>query len=63
MQQMRIDGVDLPLEEYRRRVAETIPQKRWIDPTEIGGLIAHLCRDEAFGITGEDITVAGGSAW
>jgi len=33
------------------------------DPAEIGGLIAHLCRDEAFGITGEDITVAGGSAW
>jgi len=63
MQQMRIDGVDLPLEEYRRRVAETIPQKRWIDPAEIGGLIAHLCRDEAFGITGEDITVAGGSSW
>jgi 3-hydroxybutyrate dehydrogenase len=63
MQQMRIDGVDMPLEDYRRRVAETIPQKRWIDPAEIGGVIAFLCRDEAFGITGEDITVAGGSSW
>jgi 3-hydroxybutyrate dehydrogenase len=61
--QMHIDGLDMSLEDYRRRVAETIPQKRWIDPAEIGGVIAFLCRDEAFGITGEDITVAGGSPW
>jgi 3-hydroxybutyrate dehydrogenase len=63
MQQMRIDGMDMRLEDYRRRVAETIPQKRWIEPSEIGGVIAFLCRDEALGLTGEDITVAGGSSW
>ena len=63
MQQMRIDGVEMSLEDYRRHVAETIPQKRWIDPSEIGGIIAFLCREEGFGITGEDITVAGGSSW
>lgn len=39
------------------------PQHRMIQPREIGALAAYLCRDEAFGITGEDITVAGGSLW
>lgn len=63
VQQMRVDGVEMSLDAYRRSVAETIPQKRWIDVTEIGGLAAFLCRDEAFGITGQDLTVAGGSSW
>ena len=63
IQQMRIDGVEMSLETYRRSVAETIPQKRWIEATEIGGLAVFLCRDEAFGITGQDLTVAGGSYW
>jgi 3-hydroxybutyrate dehydrogenase len=63
MQQMKIDGLTMSLEDYRRHVAETIPQKRWIEAAEIGAVIAHLCRTESFGITGEDITVAGGSLW
>jgi NAD(P)-dependent dehydrogenase (short-subunit alcohol dehydrogenase family) len=62
-QQMRIDGVEMTLEDYRRAVAETIPQQRWIEPDEIGALAAFLCRDDAFGITGQDLTVAGGSHW
>jgi 3-hydroxybutyrate dehydrogenase len=63
MQQMRIDGLEMSLDEYRRHVAQSIPQKRWIDAAEIGGIIAYLCREEAMGITGEDITVAAGSTW
>ena len=63
IQQMRVEGVEMSLETYRRLVAQTIPQKRWIEATEIGGLAAFLCRDEAFGITGQDLTVAGGSSW
>jgi NAD(P)-dependent dehydrogenase (short-subunit alcohol dehydrogenase family) len=39
------------------------PQKRMIDPREIGALAAFLCREEAFGITGQDLTVSGGSIW
>ena len=62
MQQMRVDGVEMSLDAYRRRVAETIPLKRWIDVAEIGALAAFLCRDEASGITGRDLTVAGGSS-
>ena len=50
-------------EEY---IEETIcqnPQKRMIQPAEIGILAAYLCQDEALGITGQDITVSAGSMW
>jgi NAD(P)-dependent dehydrogenase (short-subunit alcohol dehydrogenase family) len=50
-------------EEY---IADTIadtPQKRMVQPIEIGALAAYLCMDEAFGITGQDITVSAGSLW
>jgi len=62
-QQMRVDGIEMSLEDYRRSIAETIPQKRWIEATEIGALAAYLCREEAFGITGQDLTVAGCPPW
>ncbi len=39
------------------------PQKRMIQPVEIGATAAYLCRDEAVGITGQDITISAGSAW
>lgn len=39
------------------------PQKRLIQPAEIGALAAHLCREEALGITGQDLTVSAGSLW
>jgi NAD(P)-dependent dehydrogenase (short-subunit alcohol dehydrogenase family) len=47
-------------------VADTVadnPQKRMIDPREIGALAAFLCSDDAFGITGQDLTVSAGSLW
>ena len=39
------------------------PQKRLIQPIEIGAIAAHLCREESVGITGQDITVSAGSLW
>ncbi len=44
-------------------IAQTYPQKRIIEPEEIGAVAAFLCREEAKGVTMEDITVAGGSLW
>jgi len=61
--QMQLEGTDLSLEEYRKQVADQIPQKRWVEAREIGALAAFLCQDDAFGITGQDITVAAGSLW
>lgn len=39
------------------------PQGRLIQPGEIGALAAFLCRDEARGITMQDLTVSAGSLW
>jgi NAD(P)-dependent dehydrogenase (short-subunit alcohol dehydrogenase family) len=63
IQEIEIAGLDVSVEEYRRRVAEGLPQKRFLSPDEVAALVAFLCRDEAFGITGEDITIAMGSLW
>jgi len=61
--QIAFDGTNLSIEEYRETVRRQIPQQRWIPAGEVAALVAHLCRDEAFGITGQDITVAGGALW
>ena len=39
------------------------PQKRLVQPQELGALAAFLCRDEALGITMEDIQVSAGNMW
>ena len=39
------------------------PQKRLVQPQEIGTLIAFLCREEAAGITMEDIQVNAAAWW
>lgn len=62
-QQMRIDNVTMSEDEYREHVRMQIPQQRWIPAREVGALAAFLCRDEAFGVSSEDITIAGGSLW
>lgn len=49
--------------EYLEDIKQSYPQKRIIQPQEIGALAAFLCRDEAFGITMQDITVSAGSLW
>jgi len=50
-------------EEFIAAIAASYPQKRIIEPEEIGVVAAFLCRDEAFGIAAQDITVAAGSLW
>ncbi len=50
-------------EEFIASIAASYPQKRIIEPAEIGAVAAFLCRDEAFGIAAQDITVAAGSLW
>ena len=50
-------------EENMAFLAETMPQKRLIPAEEVAAFVVFLCRDEALGLTGEAITVAGGSVW
>jgi NAD(P)-dependent dehydrogenase (short-subunit alcohol dehydrogenase family) len=56
--QMHMKGEELIAQE-----ASNNPQKRLIKPVEIGALAAFLCREEAYGINGQDLTVSGGSLW
>jgi len=47
---------------YAEVIAEQ-PQRRLVQPAELGALAAFLCRDEALGITMEDIQVNAGALW
>ena len=50
-------------DQYMQDVKDANPQKRMIPPEEIGALAAFLCRDDAFGITMQDLTISAGSLW
>ena len=54
---------DVSVGEYMRKIEQRNPQKRIIDPQEIAALAVFLCRDEAIGITLQDVAVTGGGFW
>ena len=62
-EKIEVEKVDWSVEQYREKLAGDYPQNRLVEPAEIGAFCAFLCRDEALGITGEDITIAAGSLW
>ena len=39
------------------------PQGRLLDPSEVAALALYLCRDEALGMTMQDLTLSAGSLW
>ena len=49
-------------EEIAALIAEQ-PQKRLVQPRELGALAAFLCHDDALGITMEDIQLNAGALW
>lgn len=51
------------VDEQYRKVIDEQPQKRLVQPAELGALAAFLCRDEALGITMEDIQLNAGALW
>ena len=61
--EIEIAGLNLSVEEYRAQVAAGLPQKRYLTAEEVAALAAFLCRPEALGIEGQDITIAMGSQW
>jgi NAD(P)-dependent dehydrogenase (short-subunit alcohol dehydrogenase family) len=50
-------------DEYVADVKKSNPQGRLIQPSEIGALALYLCREEALGITMQDLIVSAGSLW
>lgn len=51
------------VDEYIQATKLSNPQQRMIQPEEIGALAAFLCREDAYGITMQDLTVSAGSLW
>ena len=61
--QRRADNNATSVETEFSKLSSQTPQKRLVQPNEIGALAAFLCRDEALGITMEDIQVSAGNFW
>lgn len=57
------DGRGRSVAEAMAEIAEQNPQKRIIQPSEIAALAAFLCRQDARGITAEEIKITGGALW
>ena len=57
------EGKGRSLAEAMAEIAGQNPQQRLIQPGEIAALATFLCRDEARGITMENIQVTGGALW
>jgi len=49
--------------EYFEAVKQSNPQQRIIQPAEVAELAVFLCRNEALGMTMQDLTVSAGSLW
>jgi NAD(P)-dependent dehydrogenase (short-subunit alcohol dehydrogenase family) len=49
--------------EYLSEVKAANPQGRLIDPSEVGALALFLCRDDARGMTMQDLPLSAGSLW
>jgi NAD(P)-dependent dehydrogenase (short-subunit alcohol dehydrogenase family) len=63
-QEIEMLGLNVSVEEYRQMMAEKwIPQKRFLQPDEVGAYVAYLCSEAARGITGEALRISGGSTW
>ena len=61
--QLALDRSELTVEQFLEKAKQSIPQKRLLEPLEIGAFVAFLCREEALGITGEDLRISAGSVW
>ena len=57
------EGKGRTVEQAMAEIASSNPQRRIIQPEEVASLAAFLCREEARGITMENIQITGGALW
>ena len=62
-QVVKNEGRGRTVSEAMAEIASQNPQQRIIQPQEIATLAVFLCRDEAQGITAENIQITGGALW
>lgn len=51
----------IPYEEVVRSRLQSIPLREFIDPSEVAGVVAFLCSDDACKMTGQDLNVSAGA--
>ena len=56
-----VEKTGRPAPELRRRLEEASPQKRLMTAEEVAGLVFYLCGEEARGITGQGLSLDGGT--
>lgn len=56
-----VEKTGKPAEEVRRKLEEASPQRRLFTAEEVSALILFLCTEEARGITGQALSVDGGT--
>ena len=57
---VRSEREGITLQQVEEAMAKELPQRRLMDPAEIGGLVAFLASDQAASITGTTIPCDGG---
>lgn len=62
-ERVRQGGQGASVEENLKVIAAAQPQRRLIPAEEIAALALHMCRDEALGLTMQDVQVSGGTLW
>jgi 3-hydroxybutyrate dehydrogenase len=56
-----VEKTGLPAADVRRRLEDASPQKRLFAPEEVSALVLFLCGDAARGITGQALSLDGGT--
>jgi NAD(P)-dependent dehydrogenase (short-subunit alcohol dehydrogenase family) len=56
-----VEKTGLAAADVRKRLEDTSPQKRLFSPEEVAALVAFLCGEEARGVTGQALSLDGGS--
>lgn len=49
--------------QYLEEIKQSNPQKRMVQPAEIASLVLYLCREDASGMTMQDLVFSAGSLW
>jgi len=56
-----MEKTGLPAADVRKRLEDMSPQKRLFTPEEVAALVLFLCGDEARGVTGQALSLDGGT--
>lgn len=54
------NDANISVPEYEEQVISAFPHKRFMDPNELGNMVAYLCSSQARSVTGTTIQIDGG---